>query len=204
MIGKRTFSQGDFQVLERRTLFQGFFRMVEYRLRHRLFGGGWSAELRRELFERGHAVGVLPYDPVSDRVALLEQFRVGALADPDGPWQLEVVAGMVKAGESPVEVARRELQEEAGIVDARLVPLYDYLVSAGGTDESFTLFCALTDLRGVGGIHGLDDEHEDIRVTVVDRAEAMVALESGQCKNAPLIIAMQWLALHHESLKERP
>ena len=200
MFGKRMFSSADCQVLARNTLFQGFFRMVEYRVRHRLFGGGWSGEVRRELFERGHAVAVLPWDPRSDRVALVEQFRVGALADPESPWQLELVAGMVEEGELAEAVARRELMEEAGIADVELVPLCDYLVSPGGSDERMTLFCALADLGGVGGIHGLADEHEDIRVLVVDRDEALAGLQAGLCNNAPLIIALQWLALHHERL----
>jgi ADP-ribose pyrophosphatase len=203
MIGKRTFSGADCQLLSRRTLFQGFFRMAEYRLRHRLFAGGWSRDIRRELFERGHAVGVLPWDPHTDRVALLEQFRVGALTDPDGPWQLEVVAGIVEEGETVEAVARRELEEEAGICDAELLPLCDYLVSPGGTDERMTLFCALANLDGVGGIHGLAGENEDIRVMVVDRAEAMSGLEAGLYNNAPLIIALQWLALHHDKLAGR-
>lgn len=203
MFGKRTFSSADYQVLARNTVFQGFFRMVEYRIRHRLFAGGWSRDVRRELFERGHAVGVLPWDPRTDRVALLEQFRVGALADPEGPWQLEVVAGIVEEGESLEAVARRELEEEADIRDVELVPLCDYLVSPGGTDERMTLFCALTDLDGIGGIHGLAGENEDIRVMVVDRAEAMAGLEAGLCNNAPLIIALQWLALHHGKLAGR-
>lgn len=200
MIGKRRFTNTDVEVLGRTTLFQGFFRMVEYRVRHRLFNGGWSGEVRRELFELGHAVGVLPWDPRSDRVALVEQFRVGALADPAGPWLLELVAGMVEEGETPEEVARRELVEEAGIAEVELLPICDYLVSPGGSDESMTLFCAMTSLDAVGGIHGLAHEDEDIQVHVVDRAAAMAALHAGQCNNAPLIIALQWLALHHVRL----
>jgi len=149
MIGKRRFTNTDVEVLGRTTLFQGFFRMVEYRVRHRLFNGGWSGEVRRELFERGHAVGVLPWDPRSDRVALVEQFRVGALADPAGPWLLELVAGMVEEGETPEEVARRELVEEAGIAEVELLPICDYLVSPGGSDESMTLLCAMTSLDAV-------------------------------------------------------
>jgi len=200
MIGKRWFSSDDYEVVERKTLFQGFFRMVEYRLRHRLFSGGWSAVYSRELFVRGSAVGVLLYDPQRDLVGVLEQFRVGALDDPDGPWLLEVVAGVVEEGETLEEVARRELVEEAGIRDARLQLIADYLVSPGGTDERMTLYCAQADLQGKGGIHGLADENEDIRLHIITRDEAMAGLAAGSCNNAPLIIALQWLALHHGGL----
>lgn len=200
MFDKRQFAAGDFQLLARRTLFQGFFRMEECRVRHRLFRGGWSETYSRELFVRGSAVGVLLYDPGRDLVGLLEQFRVGALDDPAGPWLLEVVAGMIEVGESPEQVARRELVEEAGIHDAELRFICDYLVSPGGTDERMTLFCALADLAGRGGIHGLPDEHEDIRLHIVGRAEALAWLAAGRCNNAPLVIALQWLALHHGQL----
>ena len=67
-------------ILERVTAFQGYFRVDRYRLRHETFDGGMSAEITREIFERGHAAAALPYDPVRDEVVLLEQFRVGAHA----------------------------------------------------------------------------------------------------------------------------
>lgn len=200
MFGKRQFGAGDFQLLERKTLYQGFFRLEECRVRHRLFRGGWSDAYGRELFVRGSAVGVLLYDPVRDRVGLLEQFRVGALEDPGGPWLLEVVAGIIEPGESTEQVARRELVEEAGIHDAELRFMCDYLVSPGGTDERMTLYCALVDLEGKGGIHGLPDENEDIRLHILGRAQAMAGLAAGLCNNAPLMIALQWLALHHDGL----
>lgn len=204
MIGKRWFSSNDYEVVECKALFQGFFSIVEYRLRHRLFGGGWSAVFSRELFVRGSAVGVLLYDPQRDLVGVLEQFRVGALDDPGGPWLLEVVAGVVEEGETLEEVARRELLEEAGIHEARLQLIADYLVSPGGTDERMTLYCALTELEGKEGIHGLAAENEDIRLHVISRAEAMAGLAAGSCNNAPLIIALQWLALHHGGLAASP
>ena len=88
------------EVLEQRVAYQGFFRMENYRLRHRLYGGEMSPVIVRELFERGHAVAVLPYDPRHDEVVLLEQFRIGALEAPGGPWLVEIIAGMIEEGES--------------------------------------------------------------------------------------------------------
>ena len=119
------------------------------------FAGGWSGELERELFERGHAVGVLPYDPGG-------RFRRADRAVPDrragrrhGSWLSEVVAGIIEAGEAPEEVARRETQEEAGIEVMDLMPICRYLVSPGGSSESVILYCGRVDSRGAGGIHGL-------------------------------------------------
>ncbi len=193
----------DIEILEQSNRYSGFFRIDFYRLRHRLFAGGWSGEIERELFERGHAAAVLPYDPVADAVVLIEQFRVGALAAGLPPWQIEVVAGIIEEGENPADVARREAQEEAGCVVTDLIPLYRYGVSPGGTSEACQLYCGRVDSKGVGGIHGLADEHEDIRVQVHPFAEAMRLLESGPVNNAVTIIALQWLALNRDTLRRR-
>lgn len=196
-------TEADFQLFEKSTLFQGYFRVDFYRFRHRLFAGGWSGEVRREVFERGHAVVVLPYDPERDAVVMIEQFRIGAAAAGLPMWQLEVVAGIIDDGETPEAVARREAREEANCEILDLMPIYHYLASPGGTSESVRLFCGRVDSRGLGGIHGLPDEHEDIRVEVVPFAAAQAWLEGGRIGNAPTIIALQWLVLNRESLRRR-
>jgi len=103
-------------ILAQETAYQGFFRIDRYRLRHRLYSGGWSGELMREVFERGRAVGVLLYDPVGDAVVMIEQFRLPAHLAGFGTRQLEIVAGIVDPGETDSAVARRETAEEAGLV----------------------------------------------------------------------------------------
>lgn len=189
------------EILGKETVYQGFFRLDRYRLRHSLFGGGESKVLVRELFERGHAVGVLPYDPVRDEVVLVEQFRVGALEEPDGPWLLEIVAGMIEPGEQPQEVAHREAAEEAGCVLQELVPVARYYSSPGGSSERVTVFCARVSTEGLGGIHGEPSEGEDIGVVVLPFAEAFALVENGRIKAALPIIALQWLALNRERLR---
>lgn len=191
----------DVELLESTTRYNGFFQIVLYRFRHRLFAGGWSEEIRREIFERGHAVGVLPYDPAADAVVLIEQFRIGAYAAGLDPWLIEVVAGIVEPGESWEEVARREAREEAGLILADLTPMCRYIVSPGGSTETVRLFCGRVDSRGAGGIHGLSEEHEDIKADVVPFADAMRWLEEGRITNAITLIALQWLALHRERLR---
>jgi len=193
----------DVEILERETCFQGYFRVDRYRLRHRLFDGRWSGEITREIFERGHAVGVLPYDPAADAVVLIEQFRVGALAAGFPSWQTEIVAGVIGEGETPEEVARREAREEAGCEVSELIPICSYLVSPGGTSESVVLFCGRVNCAGLGGIHGLPDENEDIKVSVVPWAEARRLLDAGEIRNAVSLIALQWLALHRDELRRR-
>ena len=189
------------ELLGKSQRYSGFFRINGYRLRHRLFAGGWSGVIEREVFERGHAVGVLPYDPVADSIVLIEQFRIGALVAGMSPWLIEVVAGIAEEGEAPEEVARRETQEEAGLEIQALMPMCRYLVSPGGSSESVRLYCGRVDSRGAGGIHGLAEEHEDIRVDRVAYGEAMRLLEEGRVTNSVSLIALQWLALHRDRVR---
>ncbi|MCK2184393.1 NUDIX domain-containing protein [Halomonas sp. YJPS3-2] len=190
-------------MIERRCLHQGFFRLEELHLRHRLFEGGWSAPVVREVHRRHDAVGVLLYDVERDAVALVEQFRAGALDDPASPWKLEVVAGLVERGESRADVARREAEEEAGCPVGELIELHTYYPSPGACDERVTLFCGLIDSQGLGGIHGLDEEHEDIRVHVLSFARAWELMRAGRLDNAMCLIAFHWLAAERASLRAR-
>ncbi len=157
----------------------------------------------REVFERGHVAAVLPYDPASDSVVLIEQFRIGAFAAKFAPWLVEIVAGVIEEGESPEEVARRETLEETGCVVEDLVPVYSYLVSPGGTSESVNLFCGRVNSRNVGGIHGQAEEHQDIRASAVPFSDAMAKLKSGEIANGLALIALQWLAMNREKLRRR-
>lgn len=190
--------------IERREIaYQGFFRLERYRLRHRLFNGAMSPSLSRELFERGHAAAVLPYDPRLDRVVLLEQFRIGALEAEGGAWLYEIVAGMIEPGEVAEDVVQRESLEEAGLRLMDLEPICDYLVSPGGTSERIHLYCGRVDAAEAGGIFGLAEEHEDIRVSTWSFEEAWEMLASGMINSASPIIALQWLALNRMRLRKQ-
>ncbi len=191
------FGQDDLQIIDQHTVFQGFFRINKYQIKHKLFAGGWSETFSREMFERGHAVVVLPYCVKTDRVVLVEQFRLGAAATSTSPWLLEAVAGMIGEGEAYEDVARREALEEAGLTLGRLWPMLSYLSSPGGTTERIHLY--LGELTGEipSGVFGLPEEHEDIKVHVFSRKDAMRLLQSGKIDNAATVIALQWLELHH-------
>ena len=191
----------DFQITAQETCYQGFFRINRYTIRHTLFAGGWVDDVQRELFERGHAVAVLPYDPKRDTVVLIEQFRIGAAAHAETveqAWLLEIIAGVIEDGETAERVAERESHEEAGCVIEELMPIQHIYVSPGGTSETTQLFCGLVDSQGIGGVHGLPEEHEDIFVSVLPFVEAMELLNTGKIQSAPAVIALQWLALHHD------
>jgi ADP-ribose pyrophosphatase len=191
------------EILGRDVAYQGFFRIDRYRLRHRLFAGGWSAELTREVFERGRAVGVLLYDPVRDAVVLVEQFRLPAHLAGFSAWQLEIVAGLVDHDrESELEVAHREAQEEANLVLTGEIELvHRFLTSPGGSTETVAIFCARVDAAKAGGVHGLADEHEDIKVVVKSFREAMRLLRAGKIENVFTLAALYWLAANRARLR---
>ncbi|MND47449.1 ADP-ribose pyrophosphatase [compost metagenome] len=197
-----TLDKNDVEIIARETLYRGFFSLNLYRFRHRLFNGDMSPEIKREIFERGHAAVLLPYDPVRDEVVLIEQLRIAAVDTSSSPWLLEMVAGMIETGESVEDVCRREAQEEAGVTVGRCKPVLSYLASPGGTSERLSIMVGEVDATTAEGIHGLEEEHEDIRVHVVSREQAYRWVEEGAIDNAASVIALQWLALHHESLRK--
>jgi len=185
------------------TLFEKYFKLDEYSITHELFGGGFSPVFTREIFERGIVVAVLLYDPDRGKVVLIEQFRAGAIEDADGPWLIECVAGVIDAGESEEQVALRESHEEAGCTISKLKLISRYYVSPGGTTEHCSLFCGIVDSTGIGGIHGLPHEHEDIRVMVIDSAQAFAWVREGKIKSSATIIALQWLQLNEADLRQQ-
>jgi ADP-ribose pyrophosphatase len=192
----------EFEILDKEIVYQGFFRLEKYRLKHTLFAGGWSAEISRELFVRGSCVAVLLYDPDTDHVVLIEQFRAGAIIQPEKAWLVEIVAGAVEEGESPETVAYREAKEEAGCEIQQLMVINRFYTTPGGCSEIITLFCGKIDSTHVGGIHGLDHEDEDILVRAVHFDEVYRMLENGEIDSATPIIAIQWLALNRQKIKQ--
>ena len=191
----------DIDIIEREACFRGFYQLDRVRLRHRQFAGGMGPQLSRELFVRHDAVCVLPYDAQRDEVVLIEQFRVGAMDKSTNPWLLELVAGLIDKDEEPENVARREAVEEANLQLTALWPITQYYPSPGGSDERVHLFVGRCSSEGAGGVHGLAEEGEDIRVHVWPLADALQAVKDGRIDNAASIIALQWLALNRDEVR---
>lgn len=196
-------SASDHEILSMDVPFQGFARVERYRLRHRRYAGDWTPVLEREIFVRGDAAGVLPYDPRLDRILLVEQFRTAAVAAGRPPLTLEVPAGMVGKGEAPADVALRELEEEAGLKAEELIPLFSFMPSPGAASETVWLYAALVDLSSVGAHAGVAGEDEDIRIVVLDAEEAIGRLARDEVDNAITIMSLQWLAMNRERLRKR-
>lgn len=202
MIKKPQFNCNDVEVLGRETLYERFFRVEKISLRHKLFKGSWSNNINREIFLRGNAIAVVLYDPVNDLIGMIEQFRIGAMDEANGPWCYEVVAGMVEDGEEPEAVARRELLEEANVTPYHLEFICDFLSSPGGSDEKLFLYCGLSDLSSAGGVHGLSDENEDIHLHCFNADEVFSELLNGSFNNAAALICLQWLQMNRDRLRK--
>ncbi len=194
----------DIEIVEKKTAYKGYLQVDVYRLRHKKFDGTWSGVLPpREVCERGHAVGVLLYDPDQDKLVMLEQFRVGAAAGGGPAWMREIVAGIIEEGETPEAVARRESVEEAHCTVSDLVKICDYFSSPGVLSEKVTVFCGRVDCTGAGGIGGLAEEHEDIRIDVIDADEGIRLLDENLLNNSVTVIALGWFARQRDALRRQ-
>lgn len=192
----------DFEIKEDNFVHEGFYRVKRLRLRHKCFSGEWSPWLVREQMRRADAAAILLFDPQLDKLVLIEQFRTGlvGLYPERTPWLLEIVAGLLEPGEDPAQTIQREAQEEAGCQIKQLYKIMDFFNSPGGFAEKTTLFYGTVDATHVAGVHGLADEHEDIKVHVLSSAAVLAALEKGDfVTSASTAIALQWFALQKKN-----
>jgi ADP-ribose pyrophosphatase len=201
--GNGRMKRNDVHVIEARKRYAGFFNVEEVDLTFRRFDGSMSDPVNRAVFVGVDCAIVLPYDPVRDRVMLVEQFRTGAYlrGDPN-PWTVEPIAGRIDPGEGPEEAARREALEEAGIAITDLKCVSAAYPSPGSTTEHFFIYVGMTDLPdGSAGVGGNLSESEDIRSQVMDWADFDKALNAGEFRLLPLLVAGHWLARNRDALR---
>ena len=189
-----SYSASDVTIESREFLFRGFIQVEKVSFRHRLFNQpDYSPVIQRELIHRPEAAGVLLYNDQQQRFALIEQFRVGALNDSESAWQLEIIAGVLDGDEAPEDCIRRESLEESGCEVQQLQHLFSFYPSAGACSEFFHLYAAEVELPKMGGIFGMPDEGENIQLHLFDYSELGTLLRNGRLRNAPVIMALQWL-----------
>ncbi len=202
MAFQSAYSRNDFKVTKKEDLYKGFFKMQMYTVEYKGSNGQTLGPIRREIFERGNAAAIIPYDPKLDRVVLIEQFRVGATQCQKSPWLIEIVAGIIDQGESGEQTVIRELQEEAGLTCQACKYINSFLTTPGGSTECIDLFVGKVDSTVANGIHGLASESEDIKVFTVSLDEALEMVEQGQICNSIAIIGIWYLAMHKQQLQQ--
>jgi ADP-ribose pyrophosphatase len=203
ILQQATYNKNDFEIKNREYIYNGFIKVEKISLQHRLFNQTeYTRRIDRELIRRKEAAGVLIYNDQQQRFALIEQFRVGAIDDAVSPWQLEIIAGVLDGNESPETCIRRESLEESGCEIDHLEHLFTFYPSAGACDELFHLYVAEAELPEQGGIFGMPDEGENIQLHILNYSDLVELMSGNRLRNAPVIMALQWLKQHISALNK--
>ncbi len=195
--------RGTVDVQHHHRTYAQYFALDEYDLSHERFDGSMTQTVKRAVFLSPDAALVLPYDPVRDRVLVVEQMRMGPLARGDKTlWQLEPIAGRLDPGETPETAARREAMEEAGLSLGALHPVAETYCSPGNSSEFYYIYVGLADLpEDIAGVGGLEAEHEDIRAHLMPFDDLLKLCDDQGAANAPLVLSAYWLARHRDRLR---
>lgn len=182
------------EILQRKIVFSRFiFELEELELRHTRSDGSMGGPIKRLVLNRGDAAAILLHDPHTNLVLLCEQFRAPTLKHGSG-WLVELPAGMVDHGETPLGCITRETLEETGQVVLNPCLISTVYASPGGSSERIHIFYDRVDLRtDLPQFGGLESEDEDIRILLVDVNEVIEQLQNGEITDAKTFIALQWL-----------
>ncbi len=185
-----------FKIIDKKNLYDGFFKMNEVTLKYRKYDGNWSNNIKRELFGGAQVAAVLPYDPVSKEIILIQQFRPGTISKDIDHYLDEIVAGIIDEGESPEIAAKRECLEETGCEVKKLIPIQGYFPAPGSSESFYHLF--LGEVKSFKGskIQGLENENEDIFVKCFKINEVRKKMKDGKILNGLTLIALQWFFLN--------
>lgn len=191
------FTPQDFKVIKEETLFKGFYQVNAYEINFKCFDNTMSKTVRRELFVRRDAACILPFNPKTQMVVLLQQFRVGAMLKAENPWLVEMIAGIMdEEDKDPLDTAIRESKEEANIEYYQTHKMCAYYPSPGGSNEKLHCYLGLFEGDYSEGIHGLPSEGENIRAFPCSLSQALKWLEEGKIDNASTVISLMWLEKH--------
>ena len=189
----------------KRVVYKGFFSVEEHDLSYRKFNNQQSSILTRSALISSDAVIVLPYDPVNDRILLIEQFRAGPYVKGDeNPWVLEPIAGLIDEGETPESAGIREAQEEAHLEIKRLELVARSYPSPGISTEFFHQYIGIVELLDSSDlIAGLSSENEDIRSHIFEYEQFFEMIERGKVNVGPLILLGLWLSKNRTRLRKK-
>jgi ADP-ribose pyrophosphatase len=165
-----------------RTVYRG--RVISLRVDDVRLPSGRVAQ--REVVEHPGAAAVVAVTD-QDEVVLVRQYRKAV-----GRELLEIPAGTLEAGETPLACARRELSEETGLAAGSLAPLVTFVPSPGVLTEEITVFLA-QGLRPAAG--AARAEEEGLRVVRVPRERISGLIAAGEIRDAKTLIGLLLLLL---------
>ncbi len=182
-----------YTILGKKTEYEQWFTVEKATLRVETFAGnGNTMDVQRYEFKRPHVVAALVHLRDTQEIALVKQFRYSSREQTDG-WILEVVAGLIEAGENAEQACVREVIEESGYRPERMVKLMSFYTSPGFSNQLTHLYVAQTlstmKVEGAGG--GLAAEGEDIETLLFSLDEAKALLSENKLVDAVTILALQ-------------
>lgn len=192
----------DWKIHQKELKYDGHFKVTQYKLSHEKYDGSTTPTLQRELVGRNDAVAMVAYDPLTDELVFVEQFRMGAVSE-EHPWLTEIVAGLIEPNETPEEVTIRECQEEIGCKPSELIRIGGFYTSPGGFSEWIHLYIGKISVAEISTSGGLDDEDEDIKVIVVPASDVSYMISTGEIRSAIGIIGLQWFLINYENIKQQ-
>ncbi len=157
--------------------------------------GEWQS-LTRDVFDRGNAAAILPYNRAQRTVVLVRQFRLPAYVNGHEDLLIEAAAGLLDEA-SPETRIRAEAEEETGYRLHDVHKVFEAFMSPGALTEKIHFFIAEYEpgMR-VGNGGGLADEGEDIEVLELAIDDAMTMIGDGRIADAKTIMLLQYAALN--------
>jgi len=157
--------------------------------------GEWQTQ-KREIFERGNAAALLPYNLARRSVVLVRQFRYPAYLNGYDDLLIEAAAGLLD-DETPEARIRAEAEEETGYRLGEVRKIFEAFMSPGAVTEKIHFFVAEYDpTMKVGSGGGLASEGEDIEVLELAFEQALAMIGDGRIVDAKTIMLLQYAALH--------
>lgn len=191
----------DTEILSRDEMGGIFRRLASFSIRHRNRSGKLTPTAR-ELLEGGRVVGIIPYDPVRDRLVLIRQYRFAAHVATGLGEMVELPAGGVEKGERDEDAAMRELREETGMTAMALEKAFAFMPTPGLTTEFATVFLALVDSSEALHVAG-EDEDEEIAPFFASPDDALAACDAGRVLNGFAHASILWFARHGRTRAQR-
>ena len=155
----------------------------------------WQTQTR-EVYDRGNAATLLPYNLARRMVVLARQFRLPAYVNGHDDLMIEAAAGMLDNA-SPEERIRAEAEEEIGYRLHDVKKAFEAFMSPGAVTEKIHCFVAEYDpSMRIGDGGGLVDEGEDIEVLELPIDSALAMIADGRIADAKTIMLLQYAALN--------
>ena len=179
---------------KKRYLLNDFFKVEEAYLSFEQFDGHMSPVVRRLNLERGDSVSVLVFNQTTEKLILVSQFRYATYPKTDG-WTIEAIAGMLDAGETPEQAAKREVDEETGLSIDTFEHIATFYPSPGGSSERIFLYYSEVsgDKARYKETGGILSKGEDVKAVEITLPEALAKIKTGEIVDAKTIIGVYWL-----------